>query len=401
MHQHFSSFLLPENCTQGEVWVFVRVIDNWGDVGVGWRLARQLCQCFPWSVRLWIDDVTVLGKLVLPSELVEMRYRLTVQYWQDDAVTAVQLTHLADPVMVIETFGCDIPLPVLRRMVECRPLWLNWEYLTAEGWAVDLHKMPSLQNNGLAKYFWFMGVDPESGGLLRETNYLIRRDEFLQQPSLQQVFKQQYGLPLTHRGKLWLLFAYASERWNGWLKMWHNAGQPMTLWLAGQEVVNGWRAAGLIPEDALLHVGDDFVLGNLTLVRIPFVPQSVFDCLLWLADGAVVRGEDSFVRALWAGIPFFWHIYQQEVATHLQKLDSFWQKATANWPVSLQRSILALSDDLNGGEMLNDKRRLANWRNLCFQWQGWLNAAAVWSDSLHSQSSALERLARFNQFPLK
>ncbi|MCX8744016.1 elongation factor P maturation arginine rhamnosyltransferase EarP [Snodgrassella sp. B3882] len=401
MQQQISRVSSSSKCTADEVWVFVRVIDNWGDVGVGWRLCMQLACSFPWRVRLWIDDVAALGKLVLAAELAAVQDAVMVEKWSDEDSVSLRLAQLADPVMVIETFGCDLPSPVLRRMQQCQPLWLNWEYLTAEDWAVDLQAMPSLQGNGLAKYFWFMGIDQQSGGLLREANYLSRRNEFLQQPCLQQAFKQQYGLPLEHVGQLWLIFAYTSERWAQWLSMWRGANEPITLWLAGHEVVDSLRAAGVIAADALQQVGDTFELEQVTMVRIPFVPQSAFDNLLWLADGAIVRGEDSFVRALWAGLPFLWHIYQQEEAVHLQKLDAYWHKASINWPASVREAVLALSADLNGGEHLSESLRLRLWQNLRSEWQNWVNAASTWSDSLHLHSSAMERLARFRQIPLK
>lgn len=401
MQQQISRVSSSSKCTADEVWVFVRVIDNWGDVGVGWRLCMQLACSFPWRVRLWIDDVAALGKLVLAAELAAVQDTVMVEKWSDDDSVSLRLAQLADPVMVIETFGCDLPSPVLRRMQQCQPLWLNWEYLTAEDWAVDLQAMPSLQGNGLAKYFWFMGIDQQSGGLLREANYLSRRNEFLQQPCLQQAFKQQYGLPLEHVGQLWLIFAYTSERWAEWLSMWRGADEPITLWLAGHEVADSLRAAGVIAADALQQVGDTFELEQVTMVRIPFVPQSAFDNLLWLADGAIVRGEDSFVRALWAGLPFLWHIYQQEEAVHLQKLDAYWHKASINWPASVREAVLALSADLNGGEHLSESLRLRLWQNLRSEWQNWVNAASTWSDSLHLHSSAMERLARFRQIPLK
>lgn len=401
MQQQISRVSSSSKCTADEVWVFVRVIDNWGDVGVGWRLCMQLAGSFPWRVRLWIDDVAALGKLVLAAELAAVQDAVMVEKWSDEDSVSLRLAQLADPVMVIETFGCDLPSPVLRRMQQCQPLWLNWEYLTAEDWAVDLQAMPSLQVNGLAKYFWFMGIDQQSGGLLREANYLSRRNEFLQQPCLQQAFKQQYGLPLEHVGQLWLIFAYTSERWAQWLSMWRGADEPITLWLAGHEVADSLRAAGVIAADALQQVGDTFELEQVTMVRIPFVPQSAFDNLLWLADGAIVRGEDSFVRALWAGLPFLWHIYQQEEAVHLQKLDAYWHKASINWPASVREAVLALSADLNGGEHLSESLRLRLWQNLRSEWQNWVNAASTWSDSLHLHSSAMERLARFRQIPLK
>jgi uncharacterized repeat protein (TIGR03837 family) len=56
---------------------------------------------------------------------------------------------------------------------------------------------------------------------------------------------------------------------------------------------------------------------------MPFVEQQRYDLLLWASDVNFVRGEDSFVRAQWAGKPFVWQIYPQHDAVHLKKLDAF------------------------------------------------------------------------------
>ena len=393
---------LPETMlsdeSMAEAWVFVRVIDNYGDAGVGWRLSCLLAEYLHMHVRLWIDDTDALNKLV-PAP--EKQARITIEAWQGDAMMQQQLSAAADPVLVIETFGCELPPQVLERMRQRRPLWLNWEYLTAEDWAVGLHAMSSLQPNGLEKYFWFMGIDADSGGLLREPDYLAEREKFRQQPKLQQAFRQEYGLPLQHTGQLWLVFAYTSGQWAQWMAMWQQADTPVTLWLAGGQVIESLRAAKLIAPEELQQEGDICELGNVTLVRIPFVPQAAFDRLLWLADAAIVRGEDSFVRALWAGLPFFWHIYRQDDDVHLQKLHSFWFKAMQGWPAELGQAFTVLSDDLNGAGAMSSLKREQAWQYLCAHWQSWVKSAAAWSEMLHGQDNALEKLARFSHLPLK
>lgn len=388
--------LLDES--MAEAWVFVRVIDNYGDAGVGWRLSCLLAEYLHMHVRLWIDDTDALNKLV-PAP--EKQARITIEAWQGDAMMQQQLSAAADPVLVIETFGCELPPQVLERIRQCRPLWLNWEYLTAEDWAVGLHAMSSLQPNGLEKYFWFMGIDADSGGLLRELDYLAEREKFRQQPQLQQAFRQEYGLPLQHTGQLWLVFAYTSGQWAQWMAMWQEANTPVTLWLAGGQVIESLRAAKLIAPEELQQEGDSCELGNVTLVRIPFVPQAAFDRLLWLADAAIVRGEDSFVRALWAGLPFFWHIYRQDDDVHLQKLHSFWFKAMQDWSAELRQAFTVLSDDLNGAGAVSSLKREQAWQYLCAHWQSWVKSAAAWSEMLHGQDNALEKLARFSHLPLK
>jgi uncharacterized repeat protein (TIGR03837 family) len=62
---------------------------------------------------------------------------------------------------------------------------------------------------------------------------------------------------------------------------------------------------------------------------LPFVPQPDYDRLLWACDINLVRGEDSFVRAQWAGRPFVWHIYPQDDNLHHKKLRAFLQHYAA------------------------------------------------------------------------
>jgi uncharacterized repeat protein (TIGR03837 family) len=59
---------------------------------------------------------------------------------------------------------------------------------------------------------------------------------------------------------------------------------------------------------------------------IPFLRQDDYDRLLWACDLNFVRGEDSWVRAQWAGRPFVWHIYPQDENLHHVKLRAFLQK---------------------------------------------------------------------------
>jgi uncharacterized repeat protein (TIGR03837 family) len=50
--------------------------------------------------------------------------------------------------------------------------------------------------------------------------------------------------------------------------------------------------------------------------------QDDFDRLLWSADLATVRGEDSLVRAIWAGVPFLWQAYAQQDGAHAAKVEA-------------------------------------------------------------------------------
>ena len=65
-------------------------------------------------------------------------------------------------------------------------------------------------------------------------------------------------------------------------------------------------------------------------MKLPFFTYDKYEELLSLCDFNLVRGEDSFVRALLLGKPFLWHIYPQKENTHIKKLNSFLEKYSPN-----------------------------------------------------------------------
>ncbi|MCP2041967.1 putative repeat protein (TIGR03837 family) [Neisseria sp. HSC-16F19] len=380
------------------IWLFVRVIDNYGDMGVAWRLACRLREHLHAHIHLWTDDTALLRTLAPDYAKAS---GISVYPWQDEAAVAAQLAQLPAADVVIETFGCELPAAVRTRIAQTQPLWLNWEYLSAEDWAASLHALPSLQTDGSAKYFWFMGFDPDSGGLLREADYISGRTAFQHNTAAQQAFRRQYRLPESAHGPNWLLFGYDWDGWQDWLHMWHAADEPITLWLAGGQIINSLRQSGIIGAQDLRQPGDVCHWHPVRLCRLPFVPQAEFDRLLWLADGALIRGEDSFVRAQWAGLPFLWHIYPQQEQAHLVKLHAFWQCAAADWLPEIQQAHQALSQELNGGHTLSAAQRLAAWQTLQGHFAAWQAHSEAWSQYLHGQSDAVERLALFMQNQLK
>ena len=86
----------------------------------------------------------------------------------------------------------------------------------------------------------------------------------------------------------------------------------------------------------------------LRLHPLPALPQSDFDHLLWSCDLNFVRGEYSAVRALWAGRPHVWQIYEQDDGVHADKLDAFMNRWMRDWPAPLSADVRALWRGWNG-----------------------------------------------------
>ena len=370
-------------------WLFCTVIDNFGDIGVSWRLANMLHQELGWQVHLWLDHEAALRALcphLSPIPCTEQHIHL--HHWQAGS-HAQDLDSTPAPQIVIETFACDLPPSVLSLIRQHRALWLNWEYLSAEDWAEAMHGKPSPQADGYPKHFWLMGFSERSGGLLREQHYPQQLTE-----SHLASLRSSLALPTKNQTE-WLLFGYASPIWATWLHTWQQYPQPITLLLAGKPIIESLRQAQCIPAHALQHAGDHYSIQHIRLIHLPFVPQNQFDALLHLVDGAIIRGEDSFVRAQLAGKPFLWHIYPQDEMAHLDKLHAFWQKAYSIFPPEIRSAHQTLSDELNGAHTLNTAQRLQAWHTLQQHFSTWQHSSQTWQQHLFHQASAMEKLAKF------
>lgn len=303
--------------------IFCKVVDNLGDAGVCWRLARQLAVEHGRTVRLWIDDVGALAQL-LPGlaldEAVQQCQGVYICCWQADFVWSGTLAEAAD--VVIEAFACDPPAPYLQAMAARPrpPCWINLEYLSAEAWVSGVHGAasphPSLP---LVKFFFFPGFTPGTGGLLRERD-LLRRRAALDPATARQEFLAWLGVQFEQADEqaaplLTSLFCYDTAPLGALLQAWASDPDPVLCL-----VPPGKPLAALQQH---LHGPGPWQCGAARIVPIPFLPQADFDALLWVCDLNFVRGEDSFVRAQWAGKPLVWQIYAQEDAAHLDKLQAF------------------------------------------------------------------------------
>ena len=315
--------------------IFCAVVDNFGDIGVTWRLARQLAGEHDQRVRLWVDDLAAFARLCPeadPRAARQFQAGVEICRWDADGLPVEPAE------VVIEAFGCRLPAPFEAAMARRvpPPLWLNLEYLSAEDWVAGCHGLPSLQASGLTKYFFFPGFAADTGGLLRERELLAQRAAFQADPSARQTFLHGLGVAPRAHERLISLFAYELPALGDWLQALAEAVEPSRLLVPEGRVLEDLRAwLGV----AALRPGETHTRGRLTVQILPFVSQQAFDRLLWCCDLNAVRGEDSFVRAQWAARPLLWHIYPQDDEAHLHKLEAFLDR----YATGLERE---LADDL-------------------------------------------------------
>ena len=304
--------------------IFCAVVDNYGDIGVCWRLAQQLVAEHGLVVRLWVDDLAPFHKICPEIDLTATAQScrgVEVRHWRKPfpPVTPGEI-----PDVVVEAFACHLPEAYENAMAarEPKPVWINLEYLSAEAWVTGCHGLPSPHPRlPLTKHFFFPGFVPGTGGLLAEAGLAQRRDAFQQDPRALSVFWQSIGLvaPADHELTV-SLFSY------------HNlaVAELLEAWAKGEGAVRC-----LVPEGKVLkevagffgrpevRAGDVLRQGSLEICVLPFLQQDRYDQLLWACKLNFVRGEDSLVRAQWAARPLVWYIYPQDEGAHWAKLAAF------------------------------------------------------------------------------
>lgn len=326
--------------------IFCSVVDNFGDIGICWRLARQLVAEQHCQVQLFVDDLHSFARIcpqVDPEQDRQHIAGVTVLYWQRTVAPQNQLSpvELEQTSLCIEALACTIPAEFLNALAVANPhaIWLNLEYLTAEDWAAGCHGLPSPQQGvRLKKYFFFPGFTADVGGLLREQHVVAEARALQQSEQLQQQAWQRLGLnPPAHGSRVISLFAYSQSGISSWLQLLMQDIRPNLLLVA-----EGALAESLRQQYPALVAAGNLQQGSLTVQILPFVAQPDYDLLLALSELNFVRGEDSVIRAHWAGKPFIWQIYRQAEQAHLEKLQAFLKLMLTGAPAELTALVTAL-----------------------------------------------------------
>ncbi|MFQ6560011.1 elongation factor P maturation arginine rhamnosyltransferase EarP [Pseudomonas sp. Lb2C1-1] len=366
--------------------IFCTVVDNFGDIGVTWRLARQLVAEHRCAVRLWVDDLRAFERLCPEIDITlseQWQQGVQVRHWPGEWAA----TEAAD--VVIAAFACQLPSAYMDAMAarQTTPLWMNLDYLSAEDWVIGCHGLPSVKYKHVQKYFFFPGFQEGTGGLLREAGLLERRRHFQQDAEAQRVFLQGLGVERAPQACLISLFAYE----NAGLASWFDAMAADTQ--AFHVLVPEGRVLGDVErwlgvDD--LAVGAVHRRGALTVQVLPFIRQDQYDQLLWCCDFNAVRGEDSFVRAQWAGRPLLWHIYQQEEDVHLEKLEAFLRLYNQGLSQAAQKATSGLWRAWNAGQDMTE-----HWKATREQQQELAEHAQAWCLEQASRADLAAALVKF------
>jgi len=328
--------------------IFCAVVDNYGDIGVCWRLARQLVAEHDLKVRLWTDDLISFQKInpeIDPLLPVQVSRGVEIKQWAESNMAVEP----AD--VVIEAFACELPAAYVAAMAKNgrRHAWVNLEYLSAEEWVDSHHGLPSPHPRlPLIKHFFFPGFSKNTGGLLVEKNRLEQRAIFQADIKLRTAFWQKLGIPAPEKNEIRAsLFCYGNNSALRLFTGWAKGATPVTCLIPEGVATTQISAFFGAPHP---EEGNLFKKGSLIVRVLPFLEQDNYDKLLWACDFNFVRGEDSFVRAQWAARPMAWQIYPQESDAHWPKLKAFMNRYCFDLPQSTAAVLTTFFEAWNRGE---------------------------------------------------
>ena len=283
--------------------IFCQVIDNYGDVGVAYRLAREFKRVYPNKKLRFVINQTEELNLIRKSEDIE------IILYKDIS----KIENSAD--LIIESFGCEIPKKYMDKALKNSKLIINLEYFSAEKWVDDFHLQESFLGRDLKKYFFIPGLSEKSGGILLDNEFLERKKKV---EANKEYYLEKFGIKEKY-DLIGSVFSY-EKNFDSLIEELKKLDKKIILLILSEKTQKNF----------IKYFDNGNNYDKIKFVKLPFFTYDKYEELLALCDFNLVRGEDSFVRALLLGKPFLWHIYPQDENTHIKKLESFLEKYCSN-----------------------------------------------------------------------
>lgn len=303
--------------------IFCEIIDNYGDIGVVYRIAKELQKIFPKSkIRAFLNKLDEFKKinsqvLDLPSQNIDGIEYITFDYLRDNA------NELLTAQVIIEAFGCQIPEEYMEIAYDNSELLINLEYLSAEDWIEDFHLQSSPLGRGkLKKVFFMPGFTEKSGGVIADSNYLERIQRVLEN---KEFYEKKYLSDIEDRENkiVGTLFSY-EKNFTPLLEDLKKLDKDVVILAMGEKTQDSLRK--ILKNFSIEDFRNSLKYGKIEIRFLNFLNQEEYEELINIVDFNFVRGEDSFIRAVLTGKPYMWHIYCQEEYAHMDKIEGFLDK---------------------------------------------------------------------------
>lgn len=300
--------------------IFCEIIDNFGDIGVVYRLAKELKTFYNGNVKIRV----ILNRV---NEFVNMNKKAKdTDYQEIDGIIYITNEYLAKNIctfspanVIIEAFGCNILEEYLEKAKLESSLLINLEYLSGEDWIEGIHLMESpLGAEKLKKFFFMPGFTEKSGGVIVDSLFLNRKKSVLENKKF---YLEKYIPEIDEKYFVGTIFSY-EKNFLPLIDVLLKNGKENCLLILGEK---SQMSINKIIENLNITCLSEgiYKYENIIIKFMPFLEQEEYEELINLVDYNFVRGEDSFVRALLTGKPFVWHIYLQDEMAHMDKIDGF------------------------------------------------------------------------------
>lgn len=282
-----------------DITVLCKVVDNYGDVGVVWRLCKNLITLRKdLSIHLVIDDLISFNKIcsqVDCNKPFQSVYGINIYDWKDNSLCYDNfIINDGEKLnIILECFQCGRPdwmEKILFEVKLARTVQIIMiDYLTAEKYAEDFHCLDSLTRSSKVRKVNFMpGFTEKTGGLIIDDKWRDLRN-------------------WNSEGDI-LVFTY-EKNWTPLVK-----AIQESLLKSHKVLLAQGRGRASFEENALEN--------NLNIDVLPFVNQEKWDEIMQSCSVLIIRGEESMSRACLSGIPFVWQAYPQSDEYQLVKVNA-------------------------------------------------------------------------------
>ncbi|MBU4485761.1 MAG: elongation factor P maturation arginine rhamnosyltransferase EarP [Candidatus Delongbacteria bacterium] len=296
--------------------IFCDVIDNYGDAGVTYRLAKSLIEKNSgFKIRLFSNNLNIFSKLdnkiILFSEC---HIPGRIEFIPYKTLTKEFLQKYPPAPLIIEAFACQIPEIYYQTVLKTESIIINLDHLSAENWIEGYHLKESLISDSMIKKYFFMpGFTVKSGGLILDR--LLNTGEM---KSLRKYYCNHFRI--EGDGLIGSIFTY-EHNYGNFINDIISYGGKTELVVFGEKSKSSFLTT--VEEMNFIKITENiYQLENLKVVFSDFLPQKKYDELLKVTDFNFVRGEDSWARACLSGKPFIWHSYFQENNYQLVKVQA-------------------------------------------------------------------------------
>lgn len=298
-----------------DITILCKVVDNFGDIGFVYRLARSLSQHNPQiKLRIVVNDLDSFA--LLCPEIDPQKDFQEIGNWQVfnwNATDYCKESFLKNfPEMILECFQCGRPewleeilFPKNNENPICQII--NIDYLTAEEYAETFHCLQSLTRSAKVKKVNFMpGFTDKTGGLILDKDFMEEKKLFLEENNFAKKDESKFKV---------LCFTYELDFIPILKALDTNIEKTIEIHIA-----NGKGKEKFLRDyEYYKHINPNT---KIIIHHLPFLNQVEWDKNLFNYDFLFVRGEDSLTRGALSGIPFIWNAYVQEEDYQLVKVEA-------------------------------------------------------------------------------